>query len=379
MRFHWFLPTAVDGRTIATGTKGTLFDGNGGTEATIGTPPRKPSIGYMSSIAMAAEQAGFDALLTPVGIRSEDAWVVSSAIAHTTDRIRFLVALRPGMMSPTLCAAMAATFERAFPGRLGLNIVLGGDPAEQRMYGDFLQKSERLRRADEFLAVYNGLMRGESVTYGGEHIAVEQACIGPGVRNRPEVFFGGSSDGSIDTAARRADVYLSWGDTEADIADRAHRFRRAAAAHGRCARVGTRFHVIARDTEDAAWAEAAHLMSGLARDDLDRTIEVLSRSESAGQSRMLSLHERYRSTGDPQDLEVSPGIWAGIGLMRGGAGASLVGSFATVRAKIAELGAMGIDDFILSGFPHLEEAWRVGEEIVTPLAELERFGTVPHV
>jgi alkanesulfonate monooxygenase len=180
----------------------------------------------------------------------------------------------------------------------------------------------------------------------------------------PAVYFGGSSPAGIAVAAARSDVYLTWGEPPAQVAEKLDRVRRAAAAHGRTLRFGIRLHVLSRDTAELAWAEAERLLAALDPRSIEQAQAGLARSESEGQRRMLALHN-----GSAGRLEVAPNLWAGFGLIRGGAGTALVGSHAEVADRIAEYAALGIDEFVLSGQPHLEEAYWFGEGVLPVLAD----------
>jgi alkanesulfonate monooxygenase len=355
---HWFLPTNGDSRADLSlgspiGTHGSRAPENGG--------ERTPDIGYLSQIARAAEQLGFTGALTPTSSWCEDAWVVSAALAPVTERLRFLVAIRPGLQSPTLAAQMAATLQRVSRGRLLLNVVVGGDALEQRRYGDTLSKRARYSRAGEFLRIFRGLWGGGLVTFAGEHLAVEDAEIVPHPV-WPAVYLGGSSDPAIDVAAEHADVYLTWGEPPDDVAEKLDRVRERAERARRSLRFGIRLNVIARDTAAEAWDEARRLLDGLDDERIAAAQAVQRSSESEGQRRMLALHG-----GRTDRLEVSPNLWAGIGLVRGGAGTALVGSHDEVAGRIQEYHDLGVSEFVLSGYPHLEEAYRVGEGVVPAL------------
>jgi alkanesulfonate monooxygenase len=147
-------------------------------------------------------------------------------------------------------------------------------------------------------------------------------------------------------------VYLTWGEQPEQVVEKLDRVRKEAAAAGRELRFRIRLHVITRDTSDEAWAEAARILSTVDQADIDRAQAGLAHSESEGQRRMRELHE-----GRTDKLEIYPNLWAGIGLLRGGAGTALVGSYEDVRDRILEYHALGIDEFILSGYPNLEEAY----------------------
>ncbi|HEY4020145.1 MAG TPA: LLM class flavin-dependent oxidoreductase, partial [Pseudonocardiaceae bacterium] len=288
----------------------------------------------------------------------------------STERLKFLVAFRPGLLSPTLAAQMAATFQRYAPNRLLINIVTGGEDAEQRAFGDFNTKDERYRRTDEFLAVVRGLWRGERVTLDGEQVHVEDAKLARVPDPTPTLYFGGSSPAAVDVAAKHVDVYLTWGEPPSAVAEKIARLRAAAAEQSRTLRFGIRLHVISRDTSAQAWAEADRLLAALDPKVIADVQKGLLKSQSEGQQRMLALNK-----GRTDNLEIYPNLWAGVGLVRGGAGTALVGSHAEVAERIEEYHALGIDEFILSGHPHLEEAYWFGEGVL-PL--LRRKGVWQH-
>ena len=354
---HWFLPTNGDSRSdLSLGNA----VGVAGSRATASSE-RAPDIGYMGQIARSAEQLGFDAALTPTSSWCEDAWVMTAALTQVTERFRFLVAFRPGFTSPTLAAQMAATFQRVSGGRLLLNVVTGGDDSEQRRFGDHLSKEARYERCGEFLHVVRELWTGEPVSFHGRHYEIEDARVIP-APTWPELFFGGSSPAALEVAAAHADVYLTWGEPAAAVADKLARVGELAERRGRELRFGIRLHVIARDTAEEAWAQADRLLAGLSAEQIERSQAVQRASQSEGQRRMTELHG-----GRTDSLLIAPNLWAGIGLVRGGAGTALVGSHEEVADRIAEYHELGIDEFILSGYPHLEEAYQVGEGVIPVL------------
>ncbi|GLY29188.1 LLM class flavin-dependent oxidoreductase [Kineosporia sp. NBRC 101731] len=362
LTFHWFLPTYGDSRFIV--------GGGHGLPAGTASGDRRASLGYLGSIARAAEEFGFTGALTPAGAWCEDAWLTTAMLTRESERLKFLIAFRPGLISPTLAAQMSATFDAHAPGRLLLNVVTGGEAHEQRSYGDFLSKEERYARSDEFLTVIRGLWRGETVSLDGRHIQIDQATIPSVPSVTPPLYFGGSSAAAGPVAAEHADVYLTWGEPPAQVAEKIAWIRRLAAARGREIRFGIRLHVITRDTADEAWARAQGLLDALGQDIVAAAQAGLARSESTGQARMRELHEAVRASGDwrdPRTLEVYPNLWAGVGLVRGGAGTALVGSHSEVADRIAEYAALGIDEFVLSGYPHLEELYWFGEGVLPQL------------
>jgi alkanesulfonate monooxygenase len=362
LRFHWFLPTNGDGRNIV--------GGNHSASAGAVAAARPPTIGYLGQIARAAEQLGFEGALTPAGSWCEDAWLTTAMLAGVTERLKFLVAFRPGFIAPTLAAHQAATFQRLSGGRLLLNVVTGGESAEQRAYGDFLDKERRYERTAEFLDIVARLWRGETVTVTGSHLRVEGARLARRPEPVPAVYFGGSSHAAGPVAARYADVYLTWGEPPHAVGTKLRWIEALAAKEERTPpRFGIRLHVITRDSAQEAWRAADRLIEQVDDATVAAVQEGLARSESEGQRRMRDLHHG----GDRRALTVSPNLWAGVGLVRGGAGTALVGSHAEVADRIEEYAALGISEFIFSGYPHLEEAYWFGEGVLPELARRGRW------
>jgi alkanesulfonate monooxygenase len=358
VRLHWFLPTNGDSHTDL--SLGNAVGAHGARIDDAATNARKGDLAYMSQVARAAESLGFEAALTPTSSWCEEAWVITAALTQLTRDFKYLVAFRPGLQSPTLAAQAAATYQRVSGDRLLLNVVVGGDAVEQRRYGDTIGKDSRYARADEFLAIVRELWTGEEVNFSGEWFEIEGArLLDPPAW--PTVYLGGSSAAAVEVAARRADIFLTWGEPPEAVAAKLDTVREAADREERELGFGIRLHVITRDTAEEAWEVAERMLAGLSDEQIAKAQSIQSISESEGQRRMRALHN-----GRTDHLEVSPNLWAGIGLVRGGAGTALVGSHDEVADRIAEYHELGIDEFILSGYPHLEEAYRVGEGL-TPV------------
>ncbi len=343
----WFLPTSGDGRYLGTAAGS-----------------RSTDITYLRQVAVAADTLGYYGVLIPTGRACEDSWVVASALAPATERLRFLVAARPGLLSPAVVARMTATLDRISSGRVLINIVAGGDPAENAGDGFFLPHTERYEITQEFVSVYKALLSGETVNYKGKHIEIRDGRLThlPVQKPHPPLYFGGSSDAGIKVAAATIDKYLTWGEPPADVAKKIDEVRRVAKEAGRTLTFGIRLHVIVRETAAEAWKAADRLIADLDDATIASAQGVLSRLDSVGQKRMSALHGGRRDK-----LEVSPNLWAGVGLIRGGAGTALVGDPDTVAERIREYQALGIDSFILSGYPHLEEAYRFAELVFPKL------------
>jgi alkanesulfonate monooxygenase len=368
IQLHRFRPTYGDSRLIV--------GGGHGLPAGVAHSDRDASIDYLASIVRAAETFGFTGALIPTGAWCEDAFVTAALLARETTSLAFLVAFRPGLVSPTLSAQMAATFARHAPGRILLNVVVGGEAHEQRSFGDHLNKDARYERCDEFLEVVRGLWAGDTVTLEGKHIHVEEAALALPPNPVPPLYFGGSSGAAGPVAARHADVYLTWGEPPEAVRKKVDWIRGLAEQEGREVRFGIRLHTISRDTADEAWAQADKFIGALDDETVASAQKGLHRSESTGQKRMLALHEEHRKDGSWRDagaLEIAPNLWAGVGLVRGGAGTALVGSHVEVADRIAEYAEVGIDEFIFSGYPHMEELFWFGEGVVPILRERGLF------
>ncbi|NGQ96604.1 FMNH2-dependent alkanesulfonate monooxygenase [Brevibacillus sp. SYP-B805] len=341
MEVFWFIPTHGDGRYLGT-REGA----------------RAVTLQYCRQIAEAADNLGYEGVLIPTGKSCEDPWIVASSLISATTRLKFLVAVRPGLISPTNAARMTATLDRFSGGRLLVNVVTGGDPVELEGDGLFLPHGERYALTDEFLQIWRQELEGRDVDFTGRYLSVKggKLLYPPVQKPYPPLYFGGSSDAALEVAADHVDVFLTWGEPPEQVAEKIGRMRKLAEAKGRSLRFGIRLHVIVRETEEAAWQAADQLIAHLDEETIAAAQEIFARMDSVGQRRMTDLHK-----GDRSKLVVSPNLWAGIGLVRGGAGTALVGSAEQVAERIREYQALGIETFILSGYPHLEEAYRVAE------------------
>ncbi|MCI3205912.1 MULTISPECIES: FMNH2-dependent alkanesulfonate monooxygenase [Pandoraea] len=343
----WFLPTSGDTRYLG--------------KSDFGRPATNA---YMRQIAQTSEQLGFDGLLIPTGSSCLDPWVTAASLIPVTQRIKLLVALRTSLGNPTASARQAATLDQALgEGRLLLNVVPGGDATELAADGVFYAHDERYAAGDEFLTIWRRLLLGEKVDFEGAHLKVSgaQNFFEPATLPHPPLYFGGSSPAAHELAAKHVDAYLSWGEPPQAVAAKIADVKARAAKHGRTLRFGVRLHVIVRETSEEAWADADRLISHLTDDDIAAAQRNYAGMDSVGQARMASLHGGRRDK-----LVVGPNLWAGVGLVRGGAGTALVGNAEEVAARLKEYVDIGVDTFVLSGYPHLEEAIRFAE-LVFPL------------
>ena len=358
MKIFWFIPTHGDSRYLGSSEGARVVDH-----------------AYLKQVAQAADSLGYEGVLIPTGRSCEDPWVVAASLLPVTTRLKFLVAVRPGLHQPALAARMAATFDRLSNGRLLINLVTGGDQAELEGDGVYLDHAARYEQSSEFIRIWREIIArshsGQSYDFSGKHLSVKGAkLLYPSLQQpHPPVYFGGSSPAAHDLAAEQVEAYLTWGEPPAEVAKKIADVRARAAKLGRTVQFGIRLHVIVRETDAQAWAAADALISKLDDKTVATAQAVFAKMDSEGQRRMAALHaggtKRSRA-----DLEISPNLWAGVGLARSGAGTALVGDAKTVAARIQEYAALGIDTFVLSGYPHLEEAYRFAE-LVFPLLPLD--------
>jgi alkanesulfonate monooxygenase len=341
MEIFWFIPTNGDFRQ---------FNNNEGT--------RPATYNYCKQLATAVDDLGFSGVLIPTGKTCEEGFIVASTLAPVTKNLKYLVAVRPGLMSPSFAARMSATLDRFSEGRLLINVVAGGDPVELAGEGVFLDHDSRYELTDEFLTIWRQLFTEEEVNVKGEYLNIEGGQLPyPTIQKPyPPLYFGGSSPAAMDVAAEHVDVYLTWGEPPAQVEKKINQMRELAAAQGRKLKFGIRLHVIVRQTEAEAWEAANKLIENVDDETISQAQKVFKRMDSEGQRLMTSLHE-----GDRSRLEVSPNLWAGVGLVRTGAGTALVGDPDKVAERMKEYADLGIETFILSGYPHLEEAYTTAE------------------
>ncbi len=363
--FFWRLPLGSDGPNLAMdkNNRGGLAHRPGAIapgRLPNGEPDGFTYVDYIAQVAKAAELAGFEGALLPTG---PEPWIVAAALARETRRIKFLIAFQAAWTLPAYAAQQAGILQNLSHGRLEWNIITGGVPPQQRANGDFLEHDLRYKRTGEFLDIVKGLWQNETFSYEGEIYRLENGALWPALRreSRPGVYFSGFSDAALTVAARHADVYLNWAEPIDKLRPHIDRVRDLAARQGRSVRFGLRVDLLARETEATAWAEARRqyaLIDG-------RTEALLNRinggSDSVGAARQTAYHENKEGF---DDLIVGPNLWAGFGKARPGPAVGLVGSYQNVAERLAEFRDAGISTFILAGNPHLEEALRVGQEVL---------------
>ena len=360
---HWFLPTSGDSRTVVP------FGPDGHQSAADARLPRRRSPGPPTTSASTG-------VLTPTGTWCEDAWLVTAALlardqAPEVPR-RLPARTRSRRRSPRRRRRRTSGISG---GRLLLNIVTGGDDSEQRRFGDWLDHDERYDRTDEFLSVLRGALTGQPFDFEGRYFHVAGATVEPGARPDPAAVLRRRIAGAAElVAANHVDVYLAWGEPPAMVAPRLARDARARRRAGprRCASASACTSSPATAAEDA-WAETERFLDAARPGRRRRPRRQRCAKSAVGRP---AADGRRCTAARATTSSIAPNLWAGIGLVRGGAGTALVGSHEEVADRIEEYHQLGFDEFILSGHPHLEEAYWFGEGVM-PI--LRRRGLLPDV
>lgn len=386
VEFGWFIPTTGDGKYI-------------------GVKPERESTGeYMIEVGKVAEQAGFTFALIPTGGSCIDSWIVGSQIAAHTKILKPLVAFRPGLIAPVLAARMAASLDYVSGGRALVNVVSGGAPADLIATGDPLahnhdERYERTREfleivkevwtrskrnGEQFLAANSSYGSNEKLSYKGKYYQLDGGASLPApVQDpHPPLYFGGSSKAGKRTAAETADVYLMWAEPLDWIREQIEEMETLRAelkrekGIERKLRYGLRAQVLVRPTEEEAWREAWDIISKVDPAAIERSKARFDNTDATGQKRQNELREQSRNN----DFLIAPNLWAGLSTVRGGGAMLLVGTPEQVSDRLLEYVNLGISSFILSGYPHLEEA-KITGELLLPLVKrklAQREGRDPH-
>ncbi|TBU97540.1 LLM class flavin-dependent oxidoreductase [Phytopseudomonas dryadis] len=364
---NWFLPTNGDGRHLTSSglPRAALFQQG----------DRAPTLDYLRQIVRAAQLSAFDSIMIPTASGFEDPWLIASVLAQEVQSLRFLLTVRPGAELPAYTLHKAATLQRICGDRLALHIVTGSSRFEQRALGDFLEHDERYARTEEFLQLFQALWAGEGRHHQGSHYRTGPLELETPDGPLPTLYFGGASAAAQRVAASQAHVYLMWGEPPAMIQERIEHMRVQASNVGRELRFGLRMHIFTAPSSEQAWAKVEGLLKEIPRNAIEQAQQQFDTYESVGQSRQNELH-RGRQLG-ARELEVSPNLWAGVGLVRGGAGTALVGSYDEVVERLEEYRRLGVSSFTLSGYPHLEEALHLGSELLPRLKRLPGWQAMP--
>lgn len=319
--------------------------------------------GYLRDFARAHEAGGFDRVLIGYYADAPEGLLISGYVAEQTERLGLLVAHRPGFVAPTLAARAFATLDQLSNGRAAIHVISGGDDADQRRDGDYLDKEARYARTEEYVRILKAIWGGEApVSHHGAHYRFEAGS--PLVRcvqqPRIPIYFGGASAAAVRVAARHADVFALWGETYAQVADIIGRVRQAAAAEGRQIRFSLSLRPILADTEEAAWARAERIRETIIRIGGQAWLGTNKPGapENEGSRRLLEA----AALGDRLDKC----LWTGAAALTGARGntTALVGTPAQVADALLDYWRLGVSTFLIRGFDPLEDAIDYGERLI---------------
>ena len=320
-------------------------------------------IDYLAEIAHAAEISGFQGGLIPSFPMTDEPWVISSVLARETKTFRFMIPFQPGFLNPVVAARMTASLQRATGGRALYNIITGGGGPEQLWWGDSVAHDDRYGRTTEFLDILKGVWDGGPFSYHGKFYQVEDGGLPNPLSKEdyPEIYFSGSSDAALASASKHANYYLSWLEPFDRLKAKFDRVKERTHQLGRKIKCAVRVDIVARPTEEEAWEEIRRGFEGLSKEALE-AFQRPTGSESVGAARQRDT--RPTTINSYQDLIIEPNVWSGFSLLRGGQTNGIVGSYEQVAERLDQLVQLGADAFILASTPHLEEAYRVGEEVL---------------
>lgn len=353
-RFDWFVPIDGDGSYI-----GTL------------SAERSPTFEYLRQVVETAEECGFYSLLIPTrfgnGLFDENAplaetWTTATALAALSSRIRFLVAVRPGFISVGLFAQMASALDNISGGRLDVNIVPGGIQTDMERLGEITDHSERYARAEEFISACRALWNSEGpVDFDGRFVRLKGALCSPApIGSGPQFYIGGASERALELTGRQGDVYLCWIEPRQKVAQRLEAAAQSFKARGKTPSFGIRTHVILRDTEEEAWYAADKLISMADERVCKQRQMAFAGSPMVGQQAQIKRVDQHK---------LDDHLWNGISTVRVNCGTAIVGNPEQVSDELLAHWRMGVDEFILSGFPHVEECLRVSSDLLPLLRE----------
>jgi alkanesulfonate monooxygenase len=348
--FDWFIP--IDGDGVRLGTV---------------QAERPPTFDYLREVVQTAEQLGFASLLIPTrfvnGLFDEGAplaetWTMATALAAVTSRIRFLIAIRPGFIAAGLLAKMVATLDQISRGRVDINLVPGGIQGDFERLGVGIDHAGRYEQAEELMRACRALWRGELTDFNGTYITLRGARCSPPPVGTPRFYQGGASPRAESLAARLAEVYLMWIEPLEQVAARLERVTAQAQTCGRTVTFGLRTHLVVRDDPDAAWAAADSLIADADPGVVRQRQAVMVGTPMVGQQAQAMRVAQHR---------VGPHLWNGLSTVRVNCGTAIVGTPQQVADELLAYWRLGIDEFILSGFPHVEECVRVSQEVLPRL------------
>ena len=309
---------------------------------------RRATFEYNRHVIATADRLGYRNVLIPSSfVPGMDPWTLAAAIGPALQHTRLLPAVRVGEFDPPMFARAAASLQRMMDGRLTVNII------SSELAGETLDSASRYRRTAEAMELLRRFWTTDHVRFDGEFWCYDLPTIATRTRRPPPMYFGGTSEHAREVAARFADCYLMWVETVDAIGDLVADMRRRAAEHGRTLRFGLRTHVIVRETEGAARAAASELVSELDPEVGRRLRESAHDHTSVGVQRQDALRAAADGEGFADDH-----LWTGIGVARSGVGAAVLGDPDQVERTLRRYADLGIESFVLSGYPLDDEAER---------------------
>lgn len=353
-RTAWFVPIDGDGHHIGTDVA-----------------ERPPTFEMLRTVVQAAEDSGYDYLLIPTrfanGLFAADAplaetWTTATGLLAATERVRLLIAVRPGFVAPGLFAQMAANLANNTGGRVDINIVPGGIQGDFERFGVTTSHSDRYAAAAELMDACTQLWKGEPVDYSGETVTLAGAQVSPPPpANSLRWYLGGASDNALNLAGQWADVLLAWIQPLDATADLLGRARASFDAKDRTPKFGLRTHIVLGDTEADAWGRADDLLSKASDAVLATRQKAFVGTSAVGQRAQLRAADGNHRIGER--------LWNGISQVRVNCGTAIVGTAEQVADELAAYWRLGMDEFILSAWPHAEEAERVATEVLPLLKD----------
>jgi alkanesulfonate monooxygenase len=348
LEFGWFLPTRGD-----TDDYGTPLKIAAGSE-------------MFERVTQAAEAAGFEYMLIPVGHQCWDAWMAGALMIGRTKKIKMLVAARPSYINPVLLAKMIATCDQLSGGRISINLIAGQSEVENVAEGVQLTKEQRYEVMDEEVTILKKLWTsgGKPVDHTGKYYTLKGAelPVFPYQKPYPQFYLGGGSAQASEISAKHSNVHLFWGDTTERISANMQEMRRLAARHGREQNFGfgMRLQIICRENEADAWDAANNLIKNVSD---ERENYILTHyANSVANQRVQQLR---REKGDL----IAPNLWSGLSKARPGAGICIVGNPEQCATVLQQYIDIGCHSFCLSGYLHDEECWRFHKWVRPILAE----------
>ncbi|MCT1902573.1 LLM class flavin-dependent oxidoreductase [Oceanobacillus sojae] len=327
---------------------------------------RQPTFEYIRDIARTAEKGGFSTLLLPTGGSCLDSLAVAANLVGQTDRLKFLFAIRPGSIQPTIFAKQFSTVDYWSGGRALVNVVTGGSPTDLAADGDFLDHGTRYKRTREYIQILKRLFTEEQFDHDGEFYQLKGASLFPKPEITPKIYFGGASDAGKDVAAAESDVYMLWGETLENTKERIEEMKKRTADYNRELSYSVSFQVVLGETEEKAFENAERLLSKTEENLLNEKNDATAKGESIGVKRLHQLMEDGRKN----NFKIGPNLWAGLTQVLSGNSIALVGTPDQIAERIVEYADLGFDKVLLRGFPHLETIQEIGEKVIPKVHEI---------